>query len=141
MIQLRVCHQLRGKATRSKLLIESCLKTLERRCAFAVKSPAHCRVKVSRAHHGGHSLHHEPRQIVAHVELFIPGRGKPFVATCTDERLRVAVAGAAGAIEKMLRREMEKRESGRRSLSRADRFRRGDECEELILSEEVIRTA
>jgi hypothetical protein len=122
MIILDIHHQLRGKAIRSRILIESCLKTLERRCSVAVKGPAHCRVRVSREHSGGHAPTHQPLRVVAWVELIIPGWGRPFVATCTADRLRPAVAGAVGAIEKMLRRESEKHESERRHWTRAHRW-------------------
>ena len=120
MIRLIISQHLMGKTEWSRPMIESCLRTLERRCAFAIAGPAHCRVRVSREHEDGHtSCPHQPLQILVQIELSIPGRGKHYIARFTAEHPRAAVSGAAEAIEKMLRRESEKLESARRMQRRS----------------------
>jgi len=142
MINLEISQHGLGKIEWSRPLIESCLKTLERRCSFAETGPAHCRVRVAKEHAEGHSNGlHQPLQIVAHIELTIPGRGKPLFAHFAADHLRTAVAGAAEAIEKMLRRETEKNESARRAERRSRRSRKHADFEERAALEELAQSA
>ena len=122
MIQIIISQHLMGKTEWSRSMIESCLRTLERRCTFANSSPAVCRVRVSRGYGEGHSrCSHLPREVLVHLELSIPGRRKPYFAHYSAEHARSAVCGAAEAIEKMLRRETEKYKTARRSWTRSRR--------------------
>ena len=142
MIRLIISQHFMEKTEWSRPMLESCMRTLERRCAFAVGGPAQCRIRISREHGDGHSpCPREPLQIVAQLDLSIPGRGKHYIARCAAEHPRSAVGGAVEAIEKMLRREAEKHVSARRSRKRSRRFEIAQLSPEEGISEELDQTA